>query len=49
MKIKVVSKPKEETKKEDFDRMQKGYLRFKTFAEAEKRRTKINALLKKYS
>ena len=48
-KIKVVSKPKEEAEKQDFGRMQRGYLRFETFADIEKRRDKVDALLKKYT
>lgn len=48
-KVKVVSKPKERADNEHFGRMQRGYLRFETFADIEKRRDKVDALLKKYS
>jgi|GEM_PF-3534250 len=48
-KIRVVSKPKEETEKEDFGRMQRGYLKFETFSDIQKRRDRVDALLKKYS
>lgn len=49
-KIKVVSKSGEETEKEQGGvYMQRGYLRFETFAAIRKRRLKVNALLKKYA